>query len=96
LGKTREGIDLEVENLTAKEIAFVQVKSVATQATLDDYVARFRERRDFYARMIFAVHTPRGDLTVPSDLPVQIWGGDHLSRLVVRLGLGEWVESRIS
>lgn len=96
LGKTREGIDLEVENLTAKEIAFVQVKSVATQATLDDYVARFRERRDFYARMIFAVHTPRGDLTVPSDLPVQIWAGDHLSRLVVRLGLGEWVESRIS
>jgi hypothetical protein len=95
LGKTREGVDLEVENLAAGETAFVQVKSTATQAVLNDYIARFSKRRDFYSRMIFAVHTLQGNLKVPVDLPVQIWTGDHLSHLVVLLGLGEWVETRL-
>jgi hypothetical protein len=96
LGKTREGIDVEVENLTAREIAFVQVKSSATQDVLDDYVERFKKRRDFYARMIFAVHSPSGKLTPPADLPIALWTGDRVAELVVRLGLGEWVESRLA
>jgi len=96
LGKTREGIDVEVENLTAGEIAFVQVKSSATQDVLNDYVERFRKRREFYARMIFAVHSPSGKLTPPADLPVVLWTGDRVAELVVRLGLGEWVESRLA
>jgi len=97
VGKTREGIDIEAENLTAGEIAFVQVKSSANQKVLDDYVERFKKQRDFYARMIFAVHSLSGKLTPPADLPaVQLWTGDRVAQLVVRLGLGEWVESRLA
>ena len=97
LDKTREGIDVEAENLTAGEIAFVQVKSSANQDVLNDYVERFKARRDFYARMIFAVHTPIGKLTPPADLPaVQLWTGERVAHLVVRLGLGEWVEGRLA
>lgn len=97
LGKTREGIDVEAENLAVGEIAFVQVKSSANQKTLDDYVARFKQRRTFYARMIFAIHSPVGRLAPPIDLPaVQVWTGDRVAQLVVRLGLGEWVESRLA
>ena len=97
LGKTREGIDVEAENLAAGEIAFVQVKSSATQEVLNDYVERFNKRRDFYARMVFAVHSPSGKLRSPADLPaVQLWTGDRVAQLVVRLGLGEWVESRLA
>lgn len=33
---------------------FVQVKSSADQQVLDDYVQRFQQRRERYARMIFA------------------------------------------
>jgi hypothetical protein len=97
LGKTLEGIDLEAENLAVGEIAFVQVKSSATQKVLDDYIGRFKKRRDRYARMIFAVHSPIGKLNLPADLPwvVQVWKADLLAQLVVRLGLGEWVENRI-
>lgn len=95
LGKTREGIDIEAENLAAGEIAFVQVKSSANQKVLDDYVSRFRDRRELYARMIFAVHSPSGSLDPPDDMPVQVWTGQHISGLVVRLGLGEWVETRL-
>jgi hypothetical protein len=97
LGKTREGIDVEAVNLTTNEIAFAQVKSSATQEVLDDYVKRFNKRRDHYARMIFAVHTPKGRLATPNDSSaVQLWTVDRVAGLVVRLGLGEWVESRFA
>jgi hypothetical protein len=96
LGGTREGIDVEAENPAAAEIAFVQVKSSASQEVFDDYVKRFNQRRDRYARMIFAVHSPRGQMAVPSDPSIQLWTGEKVAQLVVRLGLGKWVESRLS
>jgi len=97
LKKNTEGIDAEVENLAAAEIAFVQVKSSANQAVLNDYVKRFNARRDRYARMIFAVHSPNGKLVLPKNNPaVQIWEDGRIANLVVRLGLGEWVEGRIA
>jgi hypothetical protein len=95
LGGVTEGTDVEVENATSDEIAFVQVKSSATQAVLDDYVSRFNQQRDRYKRMIFAVHSPKGGLTPPDGQPVQIWTGKRIADLVVRLGLGDWVASRL-
>jgi hypothetical protein len=79
LGETQEGIDLEAENPTAAEIAFVQVKSTANQKVLDDYGERFSKRRERHARMIFAVHSPSGKLTVSSGIPVQLWTGQRVS-----------------
>ena len=97
LGKNREGVDVEAENPAVGEVAFVQVKSSADQTTLNDYIERFKRRRDFYARMIFAVHSPNGKLLPPADLSaVQVWTGDRVAQLAVRLGLGEWIESRIA
>jgi hypothetical protein len=95
IGGATEGVDVEVENATSGEIAFVQVKSAASQAVLDDYVARFAERRERYARMIFAVHSPRGKLKAPPEVPVQVWEGARISQLVVALGLGDWVARRL-
>jgi hypothetical protein len=47
--------------------------------------------------MIFAVHSPIGKLTLPKNTSaVQIWEDDKIANLVVRLGLGEWVEGRIA
>lgn len=92
LGKTQEGIDLDVENPAINERAYVQVKSAAGQAELDDYLRRFAASRETYGRMIFAVHSPRSKLKVPQGQPVRIWTADETARLVVRLGLGERVE----
>ena len=72
----------------------MQVKGSSDQQELDDYIERFQNRRDLYARMIFAVHS--GKFTPPTDNAVQVWTGDHLAHLVVRLGLGEWVETRLA
>ncbi|MBF0168282.1 MAG: hypothetical protein HQL45_11695 [Alphaproteobacteria bacterium] len=96
LGGTQEGVDIEVENFAVGEIAFVQIKGVSSQAVFNDYVARFSQRRDRYARMIFAVHTTQGNITPPNDLPVQIWERDTLAQLAVRLGLGQWIESKLA
>jgi len=96
LGKAREGIDIEAENLAVGEIAFVQVKSSANQQVLNDYIERFQRRREIYARMIFAVHSPTGKLTAPTDHAIQVWTADHLAQLVVRLGLCEWVATRLA
>lgn len=95
IGGATEGIDVEVENPAIDEVAFVQVKGEAGQATLDDYVARFRARRERYHRMIFAVHTPRGALRAPDREPVQVWDGAKVAELVVRLGLGDWLAKRV-
>lgn len=91
-----EGIDVEVENAAIDEIAFVQVKAASDQRVLDDYIRRFQERRERYARMVFAVHSPRGVLKTPADQPIQIWDDAKVSELVVRLGLGDWVTKRIA
>ena len=96
LGKTLKGIDLEVENRTTDEIAFVQVKSAASQKVLNDYVEQFTNQRDRYTRMIFAVHSPSGELKAPADLPVQLWKCDRVAELAVYVGLGEWVENKLA
>jgi hypothetical protein len=96
LGATQKGIDIEVRNLAADEIGFVQVKSTADQAELNRCVDQFKAQGDHYARMILAVHTS-DELSPPANDPrVQVWTGDRIARLVVGLGLGEWVETRIA
>jgi hypothetical protein len=84
------------ENVAADEIAFVQVKSAATQKTLDEYVQKFNDRRDRYARMIFAVHSSDHALNAPDDSSIQVWPVDRLAELVVRLGLAEWIERKVA
>lgn len=95
LGGSTEGIDLEVKNAAMDETAYVQVKSVADQAVLEEYVGRFMNSRERYSRMIFAVHTPKGEVSVPRGQPVHVWTGPHLAQLAVRLGLGEWIEGKL-
>jgi hypothetical protein len=87
---------MEVRNLTADEIAFVQVKSSSNQAELNRYIDQFEAQGDRYARMIFAVHTSDGLIPPTDDSRVQVWTGERVARLVVGLGLGEWVETRLA
>lgn len=96
LGKTEKSIDMAVQNLAANEIAFVQVKGTSNQAELDSYINQFEAQRDKYARMIFAINNPDGWSPRVNNPRVQVWTGEWIARLVVALGLGEWVESRLA
>lgn len=91
-GSIQEGIDLGVENRAIGEHAFVQVKSEAGQAVFQKYCERFKRNRQRYKRMIFAVHTLRGEIRPPANPAIQIWTSGKIAELVVRLGLGERVE----
>lgn len=93
LGGVEEGVDIEAENIAVQELAFVQIKSTATQSVLADYVDRFNQRRDRYARMIFVAH--QGVLRPPEDPAVQVWTRKRVANLAVHLGLGTWLQMRI-
>jgi hypothetical protein len=93
IGGATEGIDMDVENWGSGERAFVQVKGAASQNELDDYIERFQNRAH-YARMVFAVHSPRGQLR-HSETNVQFWDDDRVAALAVRLGLGGRIETKL-
>ena len=95
VGGTMKSIDLDVANWVIAERAFVQVKSTAGQRELESSIDNF-QRSPQYNRMIFATHTPEGKLKTPSDPSVHVWQAEQIADLVVRLGLGEWVENRLA
>ena len=75
------------------ETAFVQVKSKAGQAVLDDYIRRFRRGR-IYDRMFFICHSPTGTLSLDDTAAVHIWTGDRLADASVKAGLFDWLTER--
>lgn len=97
LGETEKDIDLLVEQIATGERAFVQVKSTATPAVLDDYIERFRA----YAgadRMVFACHSPSPALAkrcAEARDHVDLWFADTLARKAVRAGLFDWLIERV-
>jgi hypothetical protein len=96
VGKAKEGVDIEAENIAVDELAFVQVKSSADQITLNDYIQKYENRREHYDRMIMAVHSPQGPMKVPETADsVQLWNCETIAKLSVRLGLGAWIESQL-
>jgi hypothetical protein len=95
LGGVTEGIDVEAENAATGEVAFVQVKSRTSQRTLNEYILKFEERRERYARMIFAAHTVEGPSLSTSAGDVHIWDGKRVADLVASLGLSDWLGRRV-
>lgn len=89
LGGSLADIDLLVEQPATGERAFVQCKSSADQAVLDDYVARFEDGR--CERMFFLCHSPVRTLSATGRKPVHVWAGPALARHAVAAGLTEWL-----
>lgn len=92
LGGPLPDVDLVVEQLASGELAFVQVKSSATQAIVDDYIAKFRASG--HDRMFFICHSPKGVLSNGGDPSVHIWTGGDLADKVVAAGLFNWLSAR--
>lgn len=93
LGDSEVDIDLLLDQPTTGETAWVQVKSSAGQAVLDDYLARFR--RDGSAqRFYFVCHSPKGALTLPPERNLHLWTGRELARSALASGLLDWLIER--
>jgi hypothetical protein len=90
VGGVQKDVDLVLEQPASGEKAFVQVKSKAGQAVLDDYVDRFR-CSGTHQRMFFVCHSPKGALSAEGDARLHIWAGDRLADAAVRAGLFDWL-----
>lgn len=95
LGQTMKDADLIVEQVVTRETGLVQVKSAATQATLDEYLARFDEA-GLWRRMFFVCHSPRGPLTAGGRNDVQAWTRDGVAERVLSHGLFDWLVARVA
>jgi hypothetical protein len=96
LGSTKKLVDLELEHPVINERAAVQVKSVASQKTLDSYITRTDETEQF-DRFFFICHSPKGTLSAPEDRPdIHVWTGPELGTTIMRLGLHDWVMEKVA
>lgn len=94
VGRTQKTIDLELVLPSTAERAFVQVKSQATRAALDDYVGRLAEA-EAYDRMFFVWHTGNIPENEGPD-GVILLGPQRLARMVLDAGLSSWLREKIS
>lgn len=94
VGATQKTVDLELEQPTTGEIAFVQVKSRATTATLLDYIERF-EVSEKYQRMFFAWHEGRVEPPAAID-GVTLLDRARLAEMTLDAGLAGWLRDRVS
>jgi hypothetical protein len=95
VGGKQKTVDLELEQHSIGERIAVQVKSRATQKTLEDYVRRI-DKVGIYDRLFFACHNPIGELHVPEGSDVHLWTGRELAATVVKTGLHDWVLEKIA
>lgn len=94
LGKTQKSVDLELQLPTTGEIAFVQVKSEASTATLQDYLRRF-ESYDKYDRMFFAWH--KGTVDVPPEAAdIVLLDRARIAEMALDAGLAAWLRDKVS
>jgi len=92
VGDNLTDVDLIMEQPTTGETAFVQVKSQAGQATVDDYLGRFH--RSGYDRFFFVCHSAQGKLTLPNEPRLHLFEGERMADAAVNNGLYTWLIER--
>jgi hypothetical protein len=96
IGGTQKLFDMALEQPTTAERAAVQVKSSATQKTLDQFVSQADET-GIFDRLFFICHIPKGPLAAPADRSdVHVWSGRELATTAMRLGLSDWIIEKVS
>jgi hypothetical protein len=93
LGVGEVDSDLLLDQPTTGETAWVQVKSRATQAVVDDYLTRFRGDGTAQ-RFYFVCHSPGGVLALPPEPNLHLWSGGELAQRALASGLLDWLIER--
>ncbi len=94
LGGRQKDIDLALEQAATGERIAVQVKSRASQRTLEEYISRI-DRYETYDRLFFVCHSPKGTIAAPGDRDdVVVWSGIELAERAMKTGLQDWILER--
>ena len=95
LGGRQKDLDLEVYEPVIGCRGFVQVKSQANQAVLDQNLERY-EAGGGFDHMFFVCHSPKGDLKAPDRPDVHVWVRERLADMALKAGLYDWLLQRSS
>jgi hypothetical protein len=93
LGKDQADVDLILTQPTIGETAWVQIKSKASQADLNDYLGRFR-RDGSCDRFFFVCHSTADALSLPTEQRLHLWSEGRLSEAAIDAGLFSWLIDR--
>lgn len=96
LGETMKYADLELLEPITGDCYQVQVKSEATASDFEQYIDSFPG--EYFRKLYFVVHTPSKDLLNyrPSqDCSAELILPKRIARMVVELGLVEWIMKKI-
>lgn len=94
LGKTQKSIDLELQLPTTGEIAFIQVKSEASNSTLQDYLRQFSSYEK-YDRMFFAWH--KGTVRALQEAgDIVLLDRTRIAEMALDAGLAGWLRDKVS
>lgn len=96
IGGTQKLVDVVLEQPTTGELAAVQVKSATSQKELDKFIGDADATARF-DRLFFVCHSPKGSLQPPADRSdVHLWVQRDFAKIVLRLGLSDWVMEKIA
>jgi hypothetical protein len=96
IGGTQKLVDVVLEQPTTGELAAVQVKSATSQKDLDKFIGDADATARF-DRLFFVCHSPKGSLQPPADRSdVHLWVQRDFAKIVLRLGLSDWVVEKIA
>ena len=93
LGKHQPDVDLILTQPTTDETAWVQIKSKANQADLNDYLARFRREANC-DRFFFICHSAVGALSLPAESRLHFWTAERVADAALDAGLFNWLIDR--
>jgi hypothetical protein len=93
IGKDQIDVDLILSQPLLGETAWVQIKSTASQAGLNDYLGRF-QRDGSCERFFFVCHSAAGPLTLPPQPGLHLLAGQRLSDAAIDAGLLDWLIER--
>lgn len=96
IGGTQKLVDVVLEQPTTGELAAVQVKSSTSQKIFEGFVDE-ADATGRFDRLFFICHSPKGELEPLADRPdIHLWVGREFARIVLRLGLADWVMEKIA
>jgi hypothetical protein len=90
LGKQQPDVDLILTQPITGETAWVQIKSRANQAELDDYIGRFRREKSS-DRFFFVCHSAVGALSLRAEPGLHLWKGERVAQAALEAGLFNWL-----
>lgn len=95
LGGSQPDVDFVARQPLTGGIAWVQVKSQATQAIFEEYLERFNREAGASA-FFFVYHSANRLIRAKPDMAnVHIWSADEVAKAAVEAGLFGWVTERI-